>query len=212
VLSKLAYLAVCRSIQLLVRLARGDAAKDLEILVLRHQLSVLRRQTPRPRAPARRPGPARSGQPRPTEITLVVLPRAARDAAALASSAGRRRLDLPTPPDRPPTTRPGRTAADRPAGNREPALGLPAHQRRAATACRPRLSDRDPHDTPPPRAQPRAATGDHDLESVPTRAGRRDRGLRLSSPSIRSGCGGCTTPPPGRVRVSESRGSVEGGR
>jgi hypothetical protein len=43
VLSKLAYLAVCRSIQLLVQLARGDAAKDLEILVLRHQLSVLRR-------------------------------------------------------------------------------------------------------------------------------------------------------------------------
>jgi hypothetical protein len=30
-------------------LARGDAAKDLEILVLRHQLSVLRRQTARPR-------------------------------------------------------------------------------------------------------------------------------------------------------------------
>jgi putative transposase len=49
VLSRLAYLAVCRSIQLLVRLARADAAKDLEILVLRHQLSVLRRQTPRPR-------------------------------------------------------------------------------------------------------------------------------------------------------------------
>jgi putative transposase len=49
VLSNLAYLAVCHSIQLLVRLARGDAAKDLEILVLRHQLSVLRRQTPRPR-------------------------------------------------------------------------------------------------------------------------------------------------------------------
>jgi hypothetical protein len=37
VLSKLAYLALCRSIQLLVLLARGDAAKDLEILVLRHQ-------------------------------------------------------------------------------------------------------------------------------------------------------------------------------
>ena len=48
-LARLAYLAVCRSIQLLVRLARADAAKDLEILVLRHQLSVLRRQTPRPR-------------------------------------------------------------------------------------------------------------------------------------------------------------------
>ena len=30
-----AYLALCRSVQLLVLLARGDAAKDLEILVLR---------------------------------------------------------------------------------------------------------------------------------------------------------------------------------
>jgi putative transposase len=49
VLSKLAYLALCRSIQLLVLLARGEAAKDLEILVLRHQLTVLRRQVARPR-------------------------------------------------------------------------------------------------------------------------------------------------------------------
>jgi hypothetical protein len=49
VLSKLAYLALCRSVQLLVLPARGDAAKDLEILVLRHQLTVLRRQIPRPK-------------------------------------------------------------------------------------------------------------------------------------------------------------------
>jgi hypothetical protein len=34
VLSKLAYLTLCRSIQLLVQLVRGDTAKDLEILVL----------------------------------------------------------------------------------------------------------------------------------------------------------------------------------
>jgi putative transposase len=49
VLPRLAYLALCRSIQLLALLARGDAAKDLELLVLRHQLTVLRRQVPRPR-------------------------------------------------------------------------------------------------------------------------------------------------------------------
>jgi putative transposase len=40
------------SIQLLRLMARGDAAKDLEILVLRHQLTVLRRQIPRPRLEA----------------------------------------------------------------------------------------------------------------------------------------------------------------
>jgi putative transposase len=49
VLSKLAYLTLCRSIQLLVLLAHGDAAKELEILVLRHQLTVLRRQVAHPR-------------------------------------------------------------------------------------------------------------------------------------------------------------------
>src|SRR6266536_1036745 len=48
-LPRLAYLTLCRSVQLLALLARGDAAKDLEILVLRHQLAVLRRQVPRPK-------------------------------------------------------------------------------------------------------------------------------------------------------------------
>ena len=48
-LPRLAYLTLCRSIQLLAQLAHGDAAKELEILVLRHQLTLLRRQTPRPK-------------------------------------------------------------------------------------------------------------------------------------------------------------------
>jgi putative transposase len=49
VLPRLTYLTLCRSIQLLALLARGDAANDLEILVLRHQLTVLRRKTSRPK-------------------------------------------------------------------------------------------------------------------------------------------------------------------
>jgi putative transposase len=49
VLSSLVYLTLCRSLQLLAPLARGDAAKNLEVLVLRHQLAVLGRQVPRPR-------------------------------------------------------------------------------------------------------------------------------------------------------------------
>ena len=48
-LPRLAYLTLSRSIQLLALLVRGDVAKDLEILVLRHQLAVLRRQAPRPK-------------------------------------------------------------------------------------------------------------------------------------------------------------------
>jgi putative transposase len=49
VLPKLTYLMLCRTIQLLALVVRGNAAKDLEILVLRHQLAVLRHQVPRPR-------------------------------------------------------------------------------------------------------------------------------------------------------------------
>jgi transposase len=49
VLPKLAYFTLCRSIQLLALLGRSETAKDLEILVLRHQLTVLRRQIPLPR-------------------------------------------------------------------------------------------------------------------------------------------------------------------
>jgi hypothetical protein len=61
VLSKLAYQTLCRTIQLLVLLV-GDAAEDLEILVLRHQPAVLRRHSASPPVPARsaRPSVGRS--------------------------------------------------------------------------------------------------------------------------------------------------------
>jgi transposase len=49
VLPRLVYLALCRSVELLALLTRGDAAMDLEILVLRHQLIVLQPQTSRPK-------------------------------------------------------------------------------------------------------------------------------------------------------------------
>ena len=99
-LSKFAYLTLCRSIQLLVLLARGDAGKDLEILVLRHQLAVLRRQTPTTQVRTCRPCGARRDQPCVAPGPLVVLLRQAGDAVALAPAARRRRLDLPAPRNR----------------------------------------------------------------------------------------------------------------
>ena len=46
---RLAYLMLARVLSWLTLLARSDAAKDVEILVLRHEVAVLRRHTPRPR-------------------------------------------------------------------------------------------------------------------------------------------------------------------
>jgi putative transposase len=49
VLFRLVYLAVSRVFAWLALLTRSDASKDLEILVLRHELAVLRRQVARPK-------------------------------------------------------------------------------------------------------------------------------------------------------------------
>jgi hypothetical protein len=157
VLSKLAYLTLCRSIQLLVLLARGDAAKELEFLVLRHQLAVLRRQTPRPRLePADRALLAAVSQ---------VLPRARWSCFSVQPETllrWRRRLVAGswTYPHR----HTGRPPLDQEAqqlvvhlARENPRWGYQRIKGRTASARRAHLGDRDPDDAAPPRARPGAA-------------------------------------------------------
>jgi hypothetical protein len=47
------YVVVCRLFQLVVLLGRNERSKELEIVVLRHELSILRRQVGRPRFESR---------------------------------------------------------------------------------------------------------------------------------------------------------------
>ncbi len=42
------YVLACRLFELVVLLGRGERSKELEILLLRHELSILRRQVKRP--------------------------------------------------------------------------------------------------------------------------------------------------------------------
>ena len=47
--ASLVYLLLRQVLQMLTQLARDDGAKDVELLVLRHQVAVLRRQVTRPK-------------------------------------------------------------------------------------------------------------------------------------------------------------------
>ncbi|MGO4422149.1 integrase, partial [Streptomyces sp. MCAF7] len=49
VVIRLIYLLVCQTFRWLALLARSDASKNTEILMLRHQLAIARRTQPRPR-------------------------------------------------------------------------------------------------------------------------------------------------------------------
>ena len=46
---RLLYLLLCQVLRWLALLARSSAAKDVELLMLRHEVAVLRRQVTRPR-------------------------------------------------------------------------------------------------------------------------------------------------------------------
>ena len=175
-LPKLAYLTLCRSLQLLVLLARGDAAKDLEILVLRHQLAVLRRQVPRPKLePADRALLAAVSRalPRARWSCFLVQPetllRWHRRLVARAWTYPHRQTGLP-PLDQDVQQLIVRLA-------RENSPGATSASKAGWSTWCSCLGHRDPLDIAASRARSGTATDDHDLAGLPAPAGRRDHGL-----------------------------------
>jgi hypothetical protein len=193
---------LARALSWLALLARSEAVKDVEILVLRHEVAVLRRHNPRP--------------------TLSWVDRALLSALSRLLPVDLRRLRLVSPrtllrwhaqlvarrwsypqrqPGRPTTSPTVRPLVLRMARG-EPTVGVPTHPRRAG---RTRPSDRRVHRMDDPqeaRSRSRPATVRADLATALGRAGPRDprhrlrpRRHRLPTPPLRAGRDRARPPP-----------------
>jgi hypothetical protein len=163
------YVALCRLLQLVVLLCRSERSKELEILVLRHELAILRRQPrraavrPVDRAISRRsPGRYRGA---PGQTCRCARRRCCAGTGSWSGGAGRLRTDARG--DRRSIAASRRSSFD---CTRQPAVGLPANRRRTARPWHLRLGDLGADDPGPARCAAGAAA-------------RRALLARLSSPA-----------------------------
>ena len=159
-LFSLVYFGLGRLLQTLALTERNDPARDIELLVLRHQLEVLSRQVGR--ASFRRRdrlllAAASRLLPRERWDVFLVKPRTLlrwhrqlvrrKWTYRRALGPGRPRLDD------------GTVELILTTGQRESPMGLPEGSGRAAEAGQRSLSHGHPHDRPPRRSRPRASPG-----------------------------------------------------
>jgi hypothetical protein len=173
VLIRLLYLLMIRLFGWVALLARSGISKDVEILVLRHEVAVPRRQVARPKPDwADRAVITALARllPRHLQLRRIVAP-----ATLLAwhRRIVKEKWTYPNATGRPPVAEEIRELA----GQAEPALGTPAHPGRTP---RPGPTDRrrnHPADPGRSRAHARAAPDLTDLAAVPSLPGSRDPGV-----------------------------------
>ena len=172
------YLAFRALLGALVRCRRGLDVKDIELLVLRHELEVLRRQVARPRLRAAdRALLAAAAVPAATPVARRASGHSA-DAVAVASRARAQEVAAAARPARAPA-RASRGAGPRAAaGTRESALGPSADQRRAGQLGL-RVSPTTVRRLLARRTRPGPAEIRSELARVPARPGGQHRRLRL---------------------------------
>ena len=177
-LFRLVYLLMVRLFGWLALFARSGISKDVEILVLRHEVAVLRRQVARPKPDwADRAIIAALARLLPKRLRLhrIVTPG--------TMLAWHRRLvkskwTYPNITGRPPIPVEIRELVQA-AGQAEPGVGAPAHPRRTPRPWLPHRRRNDPPDPGRYRTQTRATPGVTGLAAVPGLPGVRDPCVRL---------------------------------
>ena len=120
----LVYLTVRRLLGLVVVIQRGEVSKDVELLVLRHENGVLRRQVPRPRyESADRLWFAALAWLVPPAPLAGGVSGDSRDDPALASPSGRPKVDYPADMGWDGRQQEGGQEPDRTHGPPEPGMG-----------------------------------------------------------------------------------------
>jgi hypothetical protein len=175
---RLLYLLMARLFTWIALLARSGAWKDVEILVLRHEVAVLRRQVARPKPDwADRAVIAALTRllPRHLRLHRIVTPG--------TLLAWHRRLiknkwTYPNAPGRPPVLEEIRQLVQQLA-RQNPRWGTSAHPRRTPRPRIPYRRGNDPADLGVRRAHACTPAGIPDLAAVPDLPGGRDSGVRL---------------------------------